>query len=457
MYEVIVRGGTVVTEAGERRADVACRGGVIADIAPAIREGAAVELDAGGLHVLPGLVDPHVHLNEPGREHWEGFAMGSRSLAAGGVTTFFDMPLNSTPPTTGAGAFHAKAARAAGAAAVDFGLWGGLVPGNAAAVPELAALGAVAFKAFMSASGVEDFHRVDDLALYEGLRVAAREGALVGVHAENEAITAGLAARAQAEGRCGALDFCRSRPVAAEVEAIHRAAFLAAEAGCALHLVHVSSPEGADAARRWRQAGADLSLETCPHYLVLTEEDMARLGPVAKCAPPLRTEAHVKGLWQRLLDGTIDMVASDHSPAPPEAKVAPGGNFFAAWGGISGAQSTLAVLLTEGYWARGLSLPRIVALAATNPARRFGLYTKKGHIAVGADADLALVDLHREFRLAAADLFYRHRHSPYVGRTFRGAVVSTVSRGRIVYQDGRILGRPGGTLVPRRTERPRHD
>ncbi len=455
-YDLIVRGGTVVTEAGERAADVACREGVIMDVAPSIREGGAAELNAMGLHVLPGLVDPHVHCNEPGREHWEGFATGSRSLAAGGVTTFCDMPLNSTPATTCAATFHAKAARAAGAAVIDFGLWGGIVPGNLPELAALAALGVVGFKAFMSASGVEDFPAVDDLALHEGLAAAARLGALVAVHAENDVLTGKLAARAQDEGRRGALDFARSRPVLAEVEAIQRAACLAADAGCPLHIVHVSSPEGADAARRWRESGADLSLETCPHYLALTEEDMERLGPVAKCAPPLRARAHVEGLWKRLADGTIDMVASDHSPAPPEVKAARDGNFFAAWGGISGAQSTLAVLLTEGYWARGLPLSRIVELTAANPARRFGLSPRKGHIAVGADADLTLVDLRREFRLEAAELFYRHRHSPYVGRTFCGAVVTTISHGRIVFQHGRIVGEPGGTLLRHRAERPGH-
>lgn len=453
-YDLIVRGGTVVTAAGEQRADVACRDGMIVEVAPAITGSAPVELDAGGLHIFPGLVDPHVHCNEPGREHWEGFATGTRSLAAGGVTTFCDMPLNSTPPTVDAMAFHAKVARATGAALIDFGLWGGLVPGNAGSLADLAALGVVAFKAFMSSSGVEDFPAADDLTLYEGMTAAARLGVPVGVHAESEAITAGLAARAQAEGRRGALDFCRSRPVVAEVDAINRAACLAGEAGCPLHIVHLSSPQGADAARRWRLAGADISLETCPHYLALTEEDMAALGPVAKCAPPLRTKSHLEGLWGRLADGTIDMVASDHSPAPPDLKAASKGDFFRAWGGISGAQSTLAVLLTEGYWARGLALPRIAEITATSPARRFGLYPRKGHIAVGADGDLALVDLGREFWLAAADLLYRHRHSPYVGRTFRGAVAATVSRGRIIFQDGRIVGEPRGTLVRRPAARP---
>ncbi len=446
-FDLIVRGGIVVTASGARCADVGCRDGRIAEVGPDLQGATAAELDAAGLHVLPGLVDPHVHLNEPGREEWEGFATGSRSLAAGGVTTFCDMPLNSTPPTVDAAAFDLKAARALGAAVVDFGLWGGLVPGNLGALPGLAARGVVALKAFMSASGVDDFPHVDDLALYDGLVAAGRLGLLVGVHAENEAMTRALAARARAEGRVGALDYCRSRPVVAEVEAINRAACLAAEAGCALHVLHVSSPEGALAAQRWRAAGADLTVETCPHYLALTEEDAARLGPVAKCAPPLRGREAVEGLWTLVADGQVDMVVSDHSPAPPEVKAARGGDFFAAWGGISGAQTTLAVLLTEGYHRRGLPLSRIAALTATNPARRFGLFPRKGQIAPGADADLVVVDLDRKWRLAADDLFYRHRQSPYVGRLFRGAVVTTISRGRVVYDGGRIVAEPGGRLV----------
>ncbi|HEV8311244.1 MAG TPA: allantoinase AllB [Methylomirabilota bacterium] len=448
--DLLVRGGTIVTPAGERRADIACRAGVIVEVGPDLGGETAVELDATGLHVLPGLVDPHVHLNEPGREDWEGFATGSRALAAGGVTTFCDMPLNSTPPTTGAAAFQRKVARATGTALVDFGLWGGLVPDNRRELPELAALGVVAFKAFMSASGVDDYPAVDDLALYEGLVAAAGTGVPVGVHAESDVMTGGLAARARAEGRCGARDYCRSRPIVAEVEAITRAACLAAEAGARLHVLHVSSPQGVDAARRWRGVGTDVTVETCPHYLTLTEDDVVRLGPVAKCAPPLRGAAEVEGLWQRLAEGVIDMVVSDHSPAPPALKAPPGDDFFAAWGGISGAQSTLPVLLTEGYWGRRVPLGRLVEVTATNPARRFGLFPRKGQIAVGADADLALVDLDREFRLEAADLWYRHPHSPYVGRTFRGAVVVTVSRGRVVYRTGRIEGLPDGRLLPRR-------
>jgi len=453
-YDLLVRGGTAIGPAGEARADVGCRDGVIVEVGPGLAGAAARELDAAGLHVLPGLVDPHVHLNEPGREGWEGFATGSRALAAGGVTTFCDMPLNSTPPTTDAAAFHAKRHRAERAALVDFGLWGGLVPGNADALPALAGLGVVAVKAFLSASGVDDFPRVDDLALWEGLVAAARLGVVVGVHAENETLTRGLAERARADGRRGPRDYCRSRPVVAEVEAIERAACLAGEAGASLHVLHVSSPRGVDAARRARAAGADVTMETCPHYLTLTEEDVVRLGPVAKCAPPLRGAAEVDGLWERVADGAVDMVVSDHSPAPPAIKAAPGGDFFAAWGGISGAQSTLAVLLTEGYWRRRLPLARIVALTAENPARRFGLFPRKGRIAPGADADLALVDLGREYRLEAADLLDRHRQSPYVGRTFRGAVVATVSRGRVVFERGRVVGEPAGAFVGRMAYNP---
>jgi allantoinase len=302
----------------------------------------------------------------------------------------------------------------------------------------------IGFKAFMSNSRIDDFAAVDDLTLFEGMARAANLRRLVAVHAENDAITAGLARRALAEGHTAIRDYLHSRPVVAELEAIARAIVLAEETGCALHLVHVSTGRGVALVAAARDRGVDISCETCPHYLVLTEDDMERLGAIAKCAPPLRTKADQDDLWQKLHDGTLPMIASDHSPAPATMKSDP--NFFKVWGGISGCQSTLALLLTDGYHRRGLPLPTIAASTSGFVARRFGLH-RKGRIAIGADADLALVDLQAGSVLQSSDLRYRHQHSPYVGKELRGRIVRTLLRGTTIAINGQIVSQPIGQLI----------
>jgi allantoinase len=406
----VIRRGRVVTPAGVVEADVGVSDGVITAVEPELPGGGAREVDAAGLHVLPGGLDPHVHFNEPGRTHWEGIRTGSAALAAGGFSAYFDMPLNSTPPTTDGAAFDAKLEAARRESSVDFGLWGGLVPG--ARLEELAERGVIGLKAFMSNSGIEDFAHADDVTLYEGMAVAARLGLLVAVHAENDALTArslGPTVR----------DWMDSRPVVAELEAIGRAITFAEATGCALHIVHVSSGSGVALVTAARARGVDVTCETCPHYLFLTPEDVEALGPVAKCAPPIRDADEQGALWERLRDGEIDFVTSDHSPSSPDLKT---GAFGAAWGGISGAQTTRELLL-------GAFGPEDVARLTTSAAVRFGI-AGKGAIEPGADADLALVELDAAYTLAAADLRYRHKVSPYVGRTLEARVVRTLVRGQ---------------------------
>ncbi len=444
-YDLIIRNGTVVASNGVYQADIAIAEERIVALGPQLSGSSRAELDASGLHILPGLIDAHVHFNDPGRSEWEGFARGTQALAAGGVTTFFDMPLNASPPTIDAASFQLKLAAARQVALVDLALWGGLVPGNLDQLDELAACGVIGFKAFMSNSGIDDFLAVDDLTLYEGMARAAKLGRIVAVHAENDQITSRLAQRARAEGRVGIRDYLASRPLVAELEAIQRAIGFAAETGCALHIVHVSSGRGVALVAEAQARGVDVSCETCPHYLVLTEEDCERLGAVAKCAPPLRSQADQDGLWAQLRDGSLPMVASDHSPAPLTMKSSP--DFFAVWGGISGCQSTLPLLLSEGYHRRGLPLTKLAEVMATYVARRFGLTPRKGQIAINADADLVLVDLHAATVLQATDLFYRHRHSPYVGRHLRGCVVRTLLRGRTIFAEGWIVANGQGRLV----------
>ncbi|HYH89743.1 MAG TPA: allantoinase AllB [Solirubrobacteraceae bacterium] len=419
--------------------DVGVRDGVIAAVGPELEGAAREEVDARGLELLPGVVDAHVHLNEPGRADWEGFATGTAALAAGGATMAVDMPLNAHPPTVDGSAFDAKRDCGKRASRVDFALWGGLVPGNLEAMDELAARGVVGYKAFMADSGIADFAAADDLTLYEGMRRAAAHGLPVAVHAESRDITSGLHARAAAAGRTDMRDWLDSRPVVAETEAIARAIHLAEAAGCALHVVHVSTGRGVALVAEARARGADVSCETCPHYLLLTDEDAERLGAVAKCAPPLRPAAELEALWGALADGSLPMVASDHSPSPPAMKEGP---VLDAWGGVAGAQTMLALVLGEGRLPR----ERVAEALAGFPARRLRL-AGKGRIAPGADADLVLVDRAARDELRTDDLQQRHRVSPFVGRTLRARVVRTILRGRTVFSGGRLAGDPFGRLV----------
>ena len=446
LYDLLIRNGTLaLPDAPTTPGDLAIADGRIVAIGEDVEGGARADIDASGLVILPGVIDAHVHFNEPGRVEWEGFATGTRALAAGGTTTFIDMPLNAHPPTLDARSFDLKYRAAEAASLVDFALWGGLVPGDLDRLDELAARGVVGFKAFMSNSGISDFEAVDDLTLLEGMARAARRGKIVAVHAKSDQITARQAARAVAEGRTGVRDYLRSRPAVAELEAIGRAITFASETGCALHIVHVSTGRGVELVAAARARGVDVSCETCPHYLVLAEDDMERLGAIAKCAPPLRDQAEQDALWQHLSSGTLPMVASDHSPAPPEMKR--DRDFFKVWGGISGCQSLLPLLLSEGYYRRGLDLPTLARATSTFVARRFGLDAHKGRLAVAVDADIVLVDLDASAILGAEDLQYRHRHSPYVGRRFTGQVVRTLVRGTTTFLDGAIVSGPIGRLV----------
>jgi allantoinase len=438
-YDLLIRRGQLVSSEGVRQGDIAVQDGRIADIAPEISGNAGEEIDAAGLHVFPGLIDMHVHFNEPGREAWEGVASGSRALAAGGGTLYADMPLNSHPPLLTGHDLRAKRAAAERSSITDFALWGGLTPDNIDHLPELAEGGVVGFKAFMSSSGIPEFRPADDLTLYRGMQVVAELNLPVAVHAESEAITSALAREIRERGGNSVTDYLASRPVVAELEAISRALLLAAETGADLHIVHVSTARGVMLVKEARERGVKASCETCPHYLAFSDEDMERLGAILKCAPPLRSQDERLALWKVLKHGEIDLVASDHSPAPPELKE--GDDFFDVWGGISGVQATLAALL-EG----GLAPERIAKFTAEAPAERFRL-KGKGRSAPGFDADLALVDLNATYTLSADALLTRHKLSPYLGRTFRGVVRQTFLRGRAVFEDGKIVGESMGQLV----------
>lgn len=440
MHDTIVRGGTLVRPDGRVRADILVSEGRIVEIAPDLKH-TAHEIDATGLHVFPGLIDAHLHFNEPGRTEWEGAQTGSCALAAGGGTLFFDMPLNSTPCTITAAAVDAKRAALEVSSVTDFGLWGGLVPGSVDHMAAMAERGVIGFKAFMCDSGLAEFPYADDNTLRAGMREAARLGLPVAVHAESEEMTRTLTASMTGST---AKDFLASRPVEAELEAIARAVDLAGETGARLHIVHVSSGSGVAKAAEGRARGVDVSVETCPHYLFFTEEDLDTIGVAAKCAPPLRHPDEHARLWGEVLEGRVDLIASDHSPSDPSLKKA--GDFRTSWGGVAGVQSTLAVLLERGLDGRRLRFEHISAMIAANPAARFRI-PAKGMLAAGNDADLMLLDPSRSYTLDAAQLLQRHKMSPYVGFEFTGVIVRTIRRGETIFLDGRIVAETKGQFV----------
>ena len=447
-FDLIIRGGSVVRPDGVAKLDLGIKDGVITALGNAVFGSTDSDLDASDFFIFPGGVDPHVHFNEPGRTDWEGFDHGSRALAAGGVTAFFDMPLNAQPPVLDKGGFLAKWNFAKASSLLDFGLWGGLCDESLAHMQDLTECGVIGFKAFMCSSGVDDFPMADDGALLEGMRRAFDLEQIIAVHAENEGITARLARRAVADGRLAPADYLASRPAIAELEAIQRAIFFAWETECSLHIAHVSTARGIELIANAKAQGLNVSCETCPHYLILTDADVERLGPLAKCAPPLRTRAEQAALWEALSTGGVDMIVSDHSPAPPDVKYR--ANLFASWGGIAGAQSTLPLVLTAAEDpSHPLPLERVSELLATNAARRFRLHPAKGEIQPGADADLVIVNLNATDEVKEESLLYRYpAHSPYIGRHLRGRVLRTIRRGETIYKEGRIVARPRWPAAP---------
>lgn len=443
MLDLVIRDVRVLRGDSLEHTDIGIVDGSFAAFGAAIGP-ARSEMDGSGLVALPATIDTHVHFNEPGRSDWEGFEHGSAALAAGGGSAFFDMPLNSEPPLLDGAAFELKRVAAEASSVADFGLWGGLGPHNLDRLEELADAGVVGFKAFMSHSGIASFPAADDFTLWRGMQIAAERGLPVAVHAENDAITRHLAAEARAAGRTDSAAWTQSRPAVAEIEAIGRALRLAEDTGASLHIVHVSTGRGAQLVADARARGVDATCETCAHYLHFTDADVARRGFALKCAPPVRAAAERDALWSALRDRRIDLIASDHSPSPPAMKR--GADWFAAWGGVAGVQSTLAVLL-EHHERGELGLADIGRLTATAPARRYGL-GRKGRIAAGYDADLVLVERRPEPRaLERADLLQRHPVSPWVGERFQWTVRRTFRRGEVIFADGTITARTMGRLL----------
>ncbi|MEV4219675.1 allantoinase AllB [Nonomuraea sp. NPDC049725] len=427
---MVVRSRRGVTPDGVRPVAVAVRGGRIEALCPYDAELAAAEdVDLRDLALLPGLVDTHVHVNEPGRTHWEGFASATRAAAAGGVTTIVDMPLNSLPPTVDAAALAVKRRAAEGRCHVDVGFWGGAVPGNLKELRRLHEAGVFGFKCFLSPSGVPEFPPLGPGELREVMAEIAGFGGLLIVHAEDPALLADCAGPSYRE-------FLASRPGAAERSAVELVVRLAAETGARAHVLHVSSAECLPVLEAARAAGLPVSAETCPHYLALDAERVPEGGTAYKCCPPIRSAGNRDLLWDGLARGVLSCVVSDHSPATADLKVP---DFAAAWGGVASLQLGLRVVWTEAA-RRGHGLADVARWMAAGPAALAGL-PGKGGIVPGNDADLVAFDPDAVEPVDAARLHHRHPITPYHGHALRGAVLTTWLRGRPAD------GVPHGTLL----------
>lgn len=452
LSDLYLKNGRIVTEDGIIPGGLIVQAGKIAALAPNGKDVDARQvIDLEGKTVLPGLVDGHVHFNEPGRTEWEGYLTGSMAAAAGGVTSVMEMPLNATPPTINVDLLREKRRIAETQSVVDYASWGGLVNNNLADLDAMNEERVIGFKAFASNSGV-DFERIDDDLIFAGLQKMHQFGSVMGLHAENEYVTTYLGKKIRASGRIDRAGWLESRPPESELEAIRRACYWAKVTGGNLHIVHVSIAEGVREVAKWKAEGAHVTVETCPHYLFFDREDFERIGPATKCAPPLRPRENVEALWECVRTGLVDTIGSDHSPCTWEDKARGMDNIWLAWGGITGIQTMLPALITEGVHKRSIDLPLLVKLLATNPAKLFGLYPTKGSIRPGSDADLVVVDLEQEWTLKAEQLFSRNKHSAYVDSTFKGQVTQTWVRGVQVYADGEIKAQPGfGKLLLRQT------
>ena len=400
--------------------------------------------DLGDFVVMPGIVDTHAHVNEPGRTQWEGFETATRAAAAGGITTLVDMPLNSIPPTTSAEALAIKMQAAAGHCRVDHAFWGGLVPGNAASQAALIAAGALGSKAFLIESGVDEFRCVGEDDLRAGMRALAAVGAPLLVHAE---LDVGCAASAGGDARQYST-YVASRPSQWEVAAIRLVIRLARETGCAVHVVHLSAADALPLLAEARAAGLPITVETCPHYLTLAAEDVPDGATHFKCAPPIRGRDNQERLWDALGRGVIDAIVSDHSPCTPDLKHLENGDFAAAWGGIAGLQLSLPVVWTEAR-RRGRTVGDLSRWMCAGPARIAGIAARKGAIALGLDADFVVWDPEASFTVEPAMLHHRHAITPYAGRMLYGVVRQTWVRGICVYDGGAFPGAPIGEPLRR--------
>jgi allantoinase len=435
----------VITPEGVRAAAVLVEGEAIRHVVAPQEIPVGTEIrDFGDLAILPGLVDSHVHINDPGRAEWEGFDTATRAAAAGGCTLLVDMPLNCLPGTNTVRALDAKRAAARERCWVDWMAWGGVIADNQEQLKALADAGVAGFKCFLVPPGVDGFTMVTETQLREALPHVARSGLPLLVHAELPGPIDEATARLASSDWTRYQVYLQSRPDEAELAAIELLLRLCREYKFSLHIVHLATAKALPLLRAARSEGLPVTVETCPHYLHFAAGNILDRATLFKCAPPIRSEENREKLWQALSEGTIDLVATDHSPCPPKMKGLAQGNFQAAWGGIASLSVALPVMYTEAR-ARGFGLPEIARWMAEGPAKLTGVHKSKGRIAPGYDADFVIFDCEGEFVVTEDRLHFRHPLSPYLGETLRGEVKATYLRGNLVYADGQFHGTPNGT------------
>ncbi|GAB2472953.1 allantoinase [Hymenobacter qilianensis] len=444
MLDAAIKSKNVVTPQGVREAVVLLQNGRIVDVVPMNTALGCPIHDIQEKALLPGLIDPHVHINEPGRTEWEGFDTATRAALAGGLTTLVDMPLNSSPVTTSVANLALKVAAAKSQLHTNCGFWGGIVPGNTNEIEGLIAHGVLGFKAFLTHSGIDDFPNATEHDLRQAMPILARYGLPLLVHCEltteNDAWKAGDKRSYQ--------NYLASRPKQWEDEAVALMIRLCEEYNCPTHIVHLSSASSIAPLAAAKAKGSPLTVETGQHYLFFSAEDIKDGQTQFKCAPPIREQANNEELWGALQDGIIDFVATDHSPAPPDLKQLESGDFTTAWGGIASLQLALPVLWTAAQ-KRGASLPDLARWLSTNPARLIGQQGRKGQIAKGFDADLLVLAPEQTFTVTAEMLHHRHNVSPYIGQELQGVIEQTFLKGQLVYDRPNFTHLHQGEIITR--------
>jgi allantoinase len=448
--DVVVKSGKIVTANSIIEAGVAIDKGKFVAIAkdgdlPAAKK----VIDAKGNLILPGVIDEHVHFLDMNSTDYEDYITGSTAAAVGGVTTVLDMPL-CIPATVTLETFEEKKEVAMKKFLIDFALYGGAVPGNVDEIPKMAKAGAIGFKAMMAGSVPGFFEMLDDGMLVDAFKAIADCGSVIALHAENDAIINYLEKKLKNAGRKDVLAFFESRPVMQEIEAISRAIMLAKETKCHLHIIHVSCPQGIDLIYQKKVEGQRITCETGPQYLILSEDDMVRLGPYIKFAPPVRSKPETEKLWDQLSEGKIETLGSDHGPHPKENKEKGWENIWNAGNGALAVETILPLMLSEGVNKNRISIQRLVSVLCENPAKIFGIYPQKGTIQVGSDADLVIADMNKEHVIEAAKLHSKQKHTPFEGLKVKGMPILTMVRGEVIVKDGQVMGKPGyGKFITR--------
>jgi allantoinase len=445
--DLIIRSRRVVSSETVSSASVHIRDGIIVGLGKWDETHTQTMLvDVGEAVVMPGLVDAHVHVNEPGRTEWEGFTTATRAAAAGGVTTLVDMPLNSIPPTTTLNGFSEKLAAAKGQCWIDVAFWGGVIPGNTKELEPLLNAGVRGYKCFLVHSGVDEFPHVTESNLFEAMPELARLNSVLLVHAEVPEPIETAAEELKDSNPQDYQTFLKSRPRASENEAVALMIRLCRETGARVHIVHHSSSDVLPLLKAAREEGLPLTIETCPHYLTFAAEEIPDGATHFKCCPPVRERENREKLWAALADGTIDMIVSDHSPCTPNLKLLEKGDFLEAWGGIAALQFSLPAIWTQ-LQKRGFGLHELTRWMSAAPAKLAGLDKRKGKLAVGYDADIVIFQPEKEFKVVPEIIEFKNKLTPYSGMNLRGVIEATYVRGKKVYENGEFAAKPEGELI----------